>query len=451
MPKFYEKRRQKYYAVLDVPKALREQLGISRRFVKSLQTDSESIARIRVLPVIAKWKQEIALAKASGSSGNELLDTVIKVRQDTQRLKAHGLDNWEIQIVHEDVAMDAALGERNDYSGDQSLANAVSIVHGDSILLAEHIEEHLENKDSTPKSKDMARTALIAFTKEFPLAEAVTERGVRHWIIRTMERERKLSYSTIKREVSPIKMYWKWLKRYKGLDAPSPFEDVLPPAPSKNSKSKSSIDINGFSVSDYHKILGAVPEKDRNLRNLIIIGAHTGCRIEELCALRIEDVLPDRIQLVDAKTKAGMQKSGVKFVAADNPQANDLTVGILAMVAQEEAKSISNRTKAALEAAKARGQVLGAYSKDDKTKFVGRTGTREDCLKAAEGKKAKADETAQKMRQFIEDCGMSPDAPAKALARFLTEREVQTPSGRSTVWQATTVQRMKARWSNQVE
>ena len=48
-------------------------------------------------------------------------------------------------------------------------------------------------------------------------------------------------------------------------------------------------------------------------------------------------------------------------------------------------------------------------------------------------------------------CGMSPDAPAKALARFLTEGEVQTPSGRSKVWQATTVQRMKARWSNQVE
>ena len=43
------------------------------------------------------------------------------------------------------------------------------------------------------------------------------------------------------------------------------------------------------------------------------------------------------------------------------------------------------------------------------------------------------------------------NSPAKALARFLTEREVQTPSGRSTVWQATTVQRMKARWSNQME
>ena len=148
----------------------------------------------------------------------------------------------------------------------------------------------------------------------------------------------------------------------------------------------------------------------------------------------------------DAHFLLGLKKSDVKFVAADNPQANELTVGILALVAENEARATSDRTKAALAAAKARGQVLGAYSKDDKTKFVGRTGTREDCLKAAAGKKVKADEIAQKMRQFIEDCGMSPDEPAKALARFLTERGVQTPSGRSTTWQATTVQRMKARW-----
>ena len=37
----------------------------------------------------------------------------------------------------------------------------------------------------------------------------------------------------------------------------------------------------------------------------------------------------------DAHFFLGMQKSGVKLVAADNPQANDLTVGILAMVSQE--------------------------------------------------------------------------------------------------------------------
>ena len=309
MPKFYEKRRQKYYAVLDVPKALREQLGVSRRFVKSLQTDSESIARIRVLPVIAKWKQEIVLAKASGNSGNQLLDSVVRVRQESQRLKGDGFDEHDIQWIHEDVSYSRSWdNERGEFvTDDIPLADAVSVVHGSSLLLAEHIEEHLDGKDCTAKSKDMAKTTLLAFCKEFLHAEDVNERRVRDWIIRTMEQERKLSYNTIKRDMSSIKVYWRWLKRYKSLDTAYPFEDILPPVPNKNSKSKSSIDIIGFSITDYHKILGAVPDKDRNLRNLIILGAHTGCRLDELCALKLEDVSFDRFQIVDAKTNAGLR------------------------------------------------------------------------------------------------------------------------------------------------
>lgn len=309
MPKYYEKRRQKYYAVLDVPEALREQLCVSRRFVKSLQTDSESLARIRVLPVIAKWKREIALARASDSSGNHLLDSVVRVRQDAQRLKGEGFDEHHIQMIHEDIAYGRSWDdERGGFVTDNiSLADAVNVVHGNSLLLAEHIEEHLGKKDCTEKSKDMAEKTLLAFCNEFSRSEEVTERRVRDWIIRTMEQERKVSYATIKRDISSIKVYWKWLKRYKNLDVAYPFEDVLPPAPNKNSKSKSSIDIIGFSIADYLEILNAVPDSDRNLRNLIILGAHTGCRIEELCALKLKDVSSDRFQIVDAKTNSGLR------------------------------------------------------------------------------------------------------------------------------------------------
>src|SRR5215203_7291414 len=61
----------------------------------------------------------------------------------------------------------------------------------------------------------------------------------------------------------------------------------------------------------------------------------------------------------DAHFLLGLQKAGVRFVAADMPEANETLVGIMAMIAQAERKMISDRTKAALAAAKARGKRLG--------------------------------------------------------------------------------------------
>jgi DNA invertase Pin-like site-specific DNA recombinase len=54
-----------------------------------------------------------------------------------------------------------------------------------------------------------------------------------------------------------------------------------------------------------------------------------------------------------------LRDSGVRFAAADMPEANDLTVGIMALVAQAEREAISRRTKEALAVARSRGVKLG--------------------------------------------------------------------------------------------
>jgi DNA invertase Pin-like site-specific DNA recombinase len=85
----------------------------------------------------------------------------------------------------------------------------------------------------------------------------------------------------------------------------------------------------------------------------------------------------------DAHFLLGLRNAGVQFVAADMPEANEMIVGIMAVVAQAERKMISKRTKDALAAAKARGQKLGG--------FRGYVPTAED---GANGRKARRREGA---------------------------------------------------------
>lgn len=73
-------------------------------------------------------------------------------------------------------------------------------------------------------------------------------------------------------------------------------------------------------------------------------------------------------------------ESGADFVCCDMPSANRLTLHILAAVAEDEARRISERTKLALQAYKARGGKLGTVA--NLTREAGRRGAETNRAKA---------------------------------------------------------------------
>ena len=132
----------------------------------------------------------------------------------------------------------------------------------------------------------------------------------------------------------------------------------------------------------------------------------------------------------DAHFLLGLQKAGIKFIAADNPQSNQLTLGILAIVAKQEAKAISERTKAALAAAKARGLKLGGDS--------GYRGNKDDLVTATEAKKAKADETAKLLEPILNRVNPDGKLSFNKVAQVLNMEGVTTLSGKGK-WYPSTV------------
>ena len=140
-----------------------------------------------------------------------------------------------------------------------------------------------------------------------------------------------------------------------------------------------------------------------------------------------------------AHTLSQLLEDGYSVRAADMPGADDLMMRIYAAMAQKERELISERTRAALAAAKARGTALG-----------GDRGYRPACgpdsVAAAVARVQNAGQTAHRLMLEIASIRAEGVTTMIGVARVLTDRAVPTPKG-SPVWTHTTVARLLARVS----
>ena len=134
---------------------------------------------------------------------------------------------------------------------------------------------------------------------------------------------------------------------------------------------------------------------------------------------------------------SSLMESGADFVAVDIPQANKLTIHILAAVAEDEAMRISQRTKAALSAYKARGGLLG--SNHPKCREISRTAGKR-------GSKIGAKRVADLAREAYRDIEpvmrllRKKGESLAAIAQHLNDTGHRTRRGRA--WSKTQVKRV---------
>jgi DNA invertase Pin-like site-specific DNA recombinase len=119
------------------------------------------------------------------------------------------------------------------------------------------------------------------------------------------------------------------------------------------------------------------------------------------------------------------------------PGADDLMMRIYAAMAQKERELISERTKAALAAARARGAVLGGDR-------GWRPATGPDTAAAALARRGAAEQAAHRLALEVATLRAEGVVGQAAMARALTERGVPTPRGTG-AWTHTTVARVLAR------
>lgn len=236
LPPFIHKRRKRYYAVLEIPKALRQhypgrQPGKNlTRLVRSLQTDSLAVAGRRAGAVVAAWRSEFARLRNEGDDAFFYRRRLQKTKTDAERQQvlseiALAAENIRPAYIDDDVSHHRAAEEQAAEMAEDFAKRAT----GQLVGFTDHLDAFLERSGATEKTKAMQKSDVNRFAASFPTVQDVTHEGVQRWVDAL-----GVAPATIRRTLSALRGYWKYLQRpdvkavpkefqpFTGLDLPKP-------------------------------------------------------------------------------------------------------------------------------------------------------------------------------------------------------------------------------------
>lgn len=364
-----------WYVRLAVPRDVRQAMGGKTVLIQSLKTGLRSEAMDRRLPVLAGWKAQFQAARDKranrGDAWKEQLaehaqDFAQIIRQRKMDLALGeatplpDIDQADLQELHRFVFSDTESGRRR-----RAEADAVYAMQG--------MDGEIASYDFAHKLLLETLGELIAYTNEFTEGEAEEMQGIltdptaykvkspitkqritafrqyreaRNVAAKTIDQQqskleklsayltkesRPLDFDSVSAWLDSLKLasktlaqyllagnvFWKWAMKHdtrwreEFKDRANPFENhELPQA---RGKARADAQRKDFALADISMLQGAaLADGHTALSDLILLGAYTGARIEELCQLKVEHVIkPDGVlslDIVDSKTAAGIRQ-----------------------------------------------------------------------------------------------------------------------------------------------
>ena len=283
------------------------------KFSQSLKTDSLSLAEERKGPIVAHWLKLIRIAKNQTLDGDFVLDEEEPIAIEKYKLaSAAGVDAERL------IASDYNPEQVSEVKAKSKRTDLIGRVIGSGTSTKKYVGQWLEQCGYQQKGKDEAERFLNNnFCKRFRNFEGIERSQLKIWVDDMLEGRhgyRKHSRATVGKHIGFVTSYWEYCEgKYTNIEC---MTHRIMPKPQKTKKATQSIlakSWHPYSVSQYFDLLDAAStakrgKGDHELKDLIIVGAHTGCRIGELCHMRLEAVTDKWVQVQDAKTYSGLRE-----------------------------------------------------------------------------------------------------------------------------------------------
>jgi integrase len=291
---YLQRRHHTWYVVVEVPKRLRGAVG-RPRLIRSLRTHSLEEANTLKHAVVAEFKRRLrVVSQAPNSVEAKAIAKALEYRrqflaadpEETADLET-GQSFSEREFVVDDIRYDAfALQDK----AGPGLANRfIRLATGQITPLGELPEQWLNELQGqiAEQTRSQHRATIKGFIRwagEEIVIEEVTRRKAGDYIGQHLLPS-GLSRKTIKRQVSSLSSLWRWLKS-RGLAQDNPWRDH------ELGAAKRTRERRGFTDEQLKLLLvGSYQGRYRTiLYDLVRLALVTGARLEELCALRTDDV-----------------------------------------------------------------------------------------------------------------------------------------------------------------